>query len=179
MFENHGHGEVDKGAQSRAEGAALPGVELIATERRRQIEVEGWTPEHDDEHDSAQLAMAGAAYATAARAVVHTLQYCRGRGREHAERQSDPAERERLLQLCAEDEADPLNNYYGRNDDGSVRPPRFDWPWDASWWKPSNDPVRNLVKAGALIAAEIDRLQRAAASTDESPRPDEPCSSHT
>ncbi len=27
------------------------------------------------------------------------------------------------------------------------------------WWKPSNDPVRNLVKAGALIAAEIDRIQ--------------------
>jgi hypothetical protein len=35
------------------------------------------------------------------------------------------------------------------------------WPWDASWWKPSDDPIRNLVKAGALIAAEIDRLQRA------------------
>lgn len=35
------------------------------------------------------------------------------------------------------------------------------WPWEASWWKPSPDPVRNLVKAGALIAAEIDRLKRA------------------
>lgn len=35
------------------------------------------------------------------------------------------------------------------------------WPWDATWWKPSKDPVRNLVRAGALIAAEIDRLQRA------------------
>lgn len=34
------------------------------------------------------------------------------------------------------------------------------WPWDAAWWKPSPDPIRNLVKAGALIAAEIDRLQR-------------------
>ena len=34
------------------------------------------------------------------------------------------------------------------------------WPWDKSWWKPSDDPIRNLVKAGALIAAEIDRLQR-------------------
>lgn len=32
------------------------------------------------------------------------------------------------------------------------------WPWDEGWWKPSDDPVRNLVKAGALIAAEIDRL---------------------
>lgn len=36
------------------------------------------------------------------------------------------------------------------------------WPWHPRWWKPSDDPVRNLVKAGALIAAEIDRLQRAA-----------------
>ena len=34
------------------------------------------------------------------------------------------------------------------------------WPWEPSWWKPSLDPIRNLVKAGALIAAEIDRLQR-------------------
>lgn len=33
------------------------------------------------------------------------------------------------------------------------------WPWDDSWWKPEG-PIRNLVKAGALIAAEIDRLQR-------------------
>lgn len=35
------------------------------------------------------------------------------------------------------------------------------WPWDEHWWKPTNDVVRQLVKAGALIAAEIDRLQRA------------------
>lgn len=34
------------------------------------------------------------------------------------------------------------------------------WPWGKKWWKPSEDPVRNLVKAGALIAAEIDRLLR-------------------
>ncbi len=35
------------------------------------------------------------------------------------------------------------------------------WPWHPSWWKPrNNDPIRNLVRAGALIAAEIDRLQR-------------------
>jgi hypothetical protein len=34
------------------------------------------------------------------------------------------------------------------------------WPWGEEWFKPSDDPVRNLVKAGALIAAEIDRLTR-------------------
>lgn len=35
------------------------------------------------------------------------------------------------------------------------------WPWDASWWKP-NARRRNLVKAGALILAEIERIDRAA-----------------
>ena len=42
------------------------------------------------------------------------------------------------------------------------------WPWDPEWWKPKWTPaasrdgrIRELVKAGALIAAEIDRLQRA------------------
>ncbi len=35
------------------------------------------------------------------------------------------------------------------------------WPWGDRWWKPTpNDPIRQLTKAGALIAAEIDRLQR-------------------
>jgi hypothetical protein len=35
------------------------------------------------------------------------------------------------------------------------------WPWEKLWWKPTpDDRVRELVKAGALIAAEIDRLQR-------------------
>lgn len=37
------------------------------------------------------------------------------------------------------------------------------WPWDAQWWKPK-DRKRNLIRAGALIAAEIDRLQRAEVS---------------
>jgi hypothetical protein len=36
----------------------------------------------------------------------------------------------------------------------------FGWPFEKEAWKPSPDPIRNLVKAGALIAAEIDRLQR-------------------
>jgi len=35
------------------------------------------------------------------------------------------------------------------------------WPWAATDWKPTGK-IENLVKAGALIAAEIDRLQRAA-----------------
>lgn len=45
------------------------------------------------------------------------------------------------------------------------------WPWDAEWFKPANPRNPNarigeLAKAGALIAAEIDRLQRAKAKAD-------------
>lgn len=33
------------------------------------------------------------------------------------------------------------------------------WPFDDGWWKPTpDDRIRELVKAGAMIAAEIDRL---------------------
>lgn len=32
-------------------------------------------------------------------------------------------------------------------------------PWDEKWWKPKN-PRRDLVKAGALILAEIERIDR-------------------
>lgn len=35
-----------------------------------------------------------------------------------------------------------------------------EWPWEEGTWKPSSDKIRNLTKAGALIAAEIDRLIR-------------------
>lgn len=90
------------------------GIELIAEERKRQIEKERWTPEHDAQHKDGSLARAAACYALAA--VVNV------RGR-----------------------------YFGD---------KVSWPWDEKWWKPSKNPIRNLEKAGALIAAEIDRLQR-------------------
>ena len=34
------------------------------------------------------------------------------------------------------------------------------WPWDEEHWKPKG-PLRDLIRSGALIAAEIDRLLRA------------------
>lgn len=89
------------------------GTDLIAAERNRQINVEGWTPDHDAEHTRGELANAARAYLS---------EVSRARGGFYPER----------LPVA--------------------------WPWDPSWWKPSDDPVRNLVKAGALIAAEIDRL---------------------
>ncbi len=92
----------------------MSGIELIAAERRRQITVEKFTPEHDDSHVGGDLTHAAWCY------MMH----------------NEPAQ---------------------RTDDASAP---VDWPWHAKWWKPSDDPIRNLVKAGALIAAEIDRLQR-------------------
>lgn len=47
---------------------------------------------------------------------------------------------------------------YGRNhvDELPVK-----WPWPEEWWKPTpDDRIRELAKAGALIAAEIDRIKR-------------------
>ena len=37
------------------------------------------------------------------------------------------------------------------------------WPWRKEWWRPTTR-RRDLVKAGALILAEIERLDRAALS---------------
>ncbi|HIE3938565.1 TPA: hypothetical protein ACXNG7_003518 [Pseudomonas aeruginosa] len=51
--------------------AAAPGKEVpqawldVQAERRRQVEVEGWTPKHDDEHSHGQMARAAACYALA------------------------------------------------------------------------------------------------------------------
>ena len=50
----------------------------------------------------------------------------------------------------------------------STLPVPMFWPWEEKTWRPSDDIVRNLVKAGALIAAEIDRLQRAKAKETKS-----------
>lgn len=41
------------------------------------------------------------------------------------------------------------------------------FPWGSEHWKPSDDPVRNLERAAALLVAEIDRL-----------RPDSPINKH-
>ena len=41
------------------------------------------------------------------------------------------------------------------------------WPWADEWWKPS-DVRRNLVKASALIVAEIERLDRLSEREEQS-----------
>ncbi|GAB1361814.1 hypothetical protein MASR1M32_10500 [Rhodobacter sp.] len=46
--------------------------------------------------------------------------------------------------------------------DGPDQPAPLNWPWMDRWWKPK-DARSNLVRAAALIIAEIERLDRAAA----------------
>lgn len=46
-----------------------PFIQAAIAERRRQIEAEGWDAAHDDEHESGEIAIAGAAYAY--RAAIH------------------------------------------------------------------------------------------------------------
>lgn len=40
----------------------MSGIELIAAERDRQINVEGWTADHDGQHTEGELALAAIAY---------------------------------------------------------------------------------------------------------------------
>lgn len=53
-------------------------------------------------------------------------------------------------------------------------PPAW-WPWAAHWWKPST-PRRDLEKAGALILAEIERIDRAAIAA-QAKQGDQQCTS--
>lgn len=90
-------------------GGAPGAAGLIAAERKRQIDAEGWTAEHDDRHEFGELALAAACYALThrwRRAFVWRI-----------------------------------------------------WPWSVNNFKPK-DRITDLVRAGALIAAEIDRLLR-------------------
>lgn len=45
-----------------------------------------------------------------------------------------------------------------------------EWPWDLIWFRADRrNPLRSLVKAGALIAAEIDRIQRCGGTPLDNP----------
>ncbi len=49
------------------------------------------------------------------------------------------------------------------NDEHVVHPNRTTplfWPWDAGWWKPK-EPEADLIRAAALIVAELERIARA------------------
>lgn len=110
---------------------AKTGIELIAAERQRQIDVEGFTPEHDAGHVDGEISLAAACYASPRKLYV-------------------------------------IEPHFGGI--GFADP----WPWDQAYDGrpydneeeeslygedvPAEERIRCLEKAGALIAAEIDRL---------------------
>lgn len=115
-------------AQADARDALTPAARDVLAERQRQISAEGWTPEHDDEHDEGEMCFAAAGYAAAAsdnlQAISKRLDYS----------------------LTINDLVHGSNQY----------------PWPTAWeFKPCT-PRRALVKSGALILAEIERIDRAA-----------------
>ncbi|KQV28517.1 hypothetical protein ASC97_04070 [Rhizobium sp. Root1203] len=113
-------------------------VQDVFAERRRQMEAEGWTPEHDDAHDDRSLALAGACYAMFASI-------------------SDSARASTTMPEGLTVDSQPIIGWSAWL---SI------WPWSRSWWKPT-DRRRDLVKAAALIIAEIDRLDRAPDNREE------------
>lgn len=96
------------------EWKAMSVIKEIAAERQRQIDEEGRTAEHDDEHDKGEMVAA---------AVCYCLPYA------------------------------------GKDSDWIAALLKRIWPWSWPWWKPK-DRRRDLIRAGALIVAEIERLDR-------------------
>lgn len=94
----------------------------VYRERMRQLTIEEFSREQDDQYTNGELAALASCYAHHASFIARAPY-----GHEH-----------------------------------SV-PTLFPANMNQKWWKPSLDPRRDLVKAGALIAAEIERLDRAAA----------------
>jgi len=91
------------------------GIGLITEERNRQVNEEGWSSDHDDNHDDESLALAAACYAAPIKLFTK-------------------------------------NGYLSFIDP---------WPWGREDDKrETHNRLKCLVIAGALIAAEIDRLQR-------------------
>lgn len=106
----------------------MNGLEMIAAERRRQVDELEFDAEHDSDHKDGELALAACYYAFPERHII---------------------------------------------DDYGIKleiSPEFFFPesWDSIWAARNGDShVRRLTKAGALIAAEIDRIMRKTACASE------------
>ena len=106
------------------------GAALIAAERARQVAAEGWTLEHDALFHT-QGELAWAATCYAAPKTVYRQQYV---GTDFVFSEPWPASYDAGMH-------------------------RGEGGW-GPWRRPDCDRITELVRAGALIAAEIDRLQR-------------------
>ena len=107
----------------------MDGVERIAVERKRQVEKQGWTAQHDDDHEYAELAWAAVCYAAP----------------DLVFRKDD-----RANQIIYRDpwQFDPP--YDKREYDGNIVL--------ANWKLDTSKRIRQLEMAGALIAAEINKF---------------------
>ena len=88
----------------------ITGAELISNERNRQIEIEGYSQEHDNEHNYKEFISAAISY---------------------------------LM-------ANMIEGYEGYS--------KIWWPWDKDAYKPKGV-IEDLTRAGALLAAAIDRYK--------------------
>lgn len=105
-------------------------IEEIAAERRRQMDVEGWTPGHDDEHGDRSLALAAALYAT----PKQLFEVIVG---ETGVRWRDPWPWQKEQKFRGE-------RFMVDDGDGRTKHP----------------PRRRLIIAAALLVAEIERMDR-------------------
>jgi PRTRC genetic system protein C len=124
-----------KGAKPDLPDLGIDGAALIGFERSRQVNEEGYDTGHDDGHTDHSLALAACAYAAPEPLFVY-----RGGPRMHSF-----------------GDVWPLS----WDSDYDKRPRDSDGPLIAELVDPAAR-IRCLVKAGALIAAEIDRLRRTA-----------------
>lgn len=107
------------------------GIELISEERERQKSVEGWNDLHDEGHNQAEMAGAAGCYIAS-----------------YLNQQYKNTERFRFQRLFDTGETGEITDKW---DDA--------WPWDWEYDKrKKHDKIKSLKIAGALIAAEIDRL---------------------
>ena len=114
----------------------------IRAERVRQMHVEGWSPEHDDRHNRGEIANAAAAYAVAS--------------------VDDRSRRDCVLYAA-------IGTHPGSGANaGWVSVSNLLWPWSREWWKPKSY-RENLVRAAALLVAEIERIDRAERSKSAAP----------
>ena len=105
-------------------------IQEIVEERKRQKEVEGWTPEHDDEHVYSEMVLAAACYA------VNGGRYP---GFAHG----------KIPEIYCKKE------YVSGIEFKSLWP--WDKQWDK---REKHDEKRSLIIAASLIVAELERLER-------------------
>jgi hypothetical protein len=115
----------------------MSAIDDIAAERQRQIDIEGWNIKHDDEHDDKSLAMAAALYASPRDDLV-VIEL-----KPHGVKWIDPWPWYDVVDVAERGDC-PI---YGKRS-----------AWDK---RKKHDRRRRLVIAGALILAEIERIDRA------------------